>query len=71
MIIEDKGHASIDDPIRTKSRRRPGRGRWRVKGRGKGRGPRWAKGLLIRRISEEGPISNIKDESDRSKDDPK
>ena len=29
-------------------------------------------GLLttIRSISEEGPISNIKDESDRSKDDP-
>ena len=48
---------------------RPGRGRRRVKGRGKGRGPRWAKGLLIRRISEESPISNIKDESDRSKDD--
>ena len=30
----------------------------------------WAKGLLIQRISEEGPIFNIKDESDRSKDDP-
>ena len=30
----------------------------------------WAKGLLIRRISEEGPISNIRDESDRSEDDP-
>ena len=29
-----------------------------------------AKGLLIRRISEEGPISNIKDELDRSEDDP-
>ena len=38
-------------------------------GEGKGKGPRWAKGLLIQRISEEGPISNIKDESDRSKDD--
>ena len=37
---------------------------------GSGKGLRWAKGLLIRRISEEGPISNIKDESDRSKDDP-
>ena len=70
MIIEDKGHASIDDPIRIKSRRRPGRGRWRVKGRGKGRGLGWAKGLLIQRISEEGPISNIKDELDRSEDDP-
>ena len=70
MINEDKGHASIDDPIRIESCQRPGRGRWRVKGRGKGRGLGWAKGLLIRRISEEGPISNIKDESDRSKDDP-
>ena len=30
----------------------------------------WAKGLLIQRISEEGPISNITDESDRSEDDP-
>ena len=39
-------------------------------GRGRGKGTGWAKGLLIRRISEEGPISNIKDESDRSKDDP-
>ena len=47
------------------------RGRRRVKGRGWGRGSRWAKGLLIREISEEGPISNIKDESDRSKDDPR
>ena len=51
--------------------REPGRGRRRVKGRGRGRGPRWAKGLLIQRISEESPISNIKDESDRSKDDPR
>ena len=30
----------------------------------------WVKGLLIQSISEEGPISNIEDESDRSKDDP-
>ena len=29
------------------------------------------KGSTDKRISEEGPISNIKDESDRSKDDPK
>ena len=29
------------------------------------------KGLLIRRISEDSPISNIKDESDRSRDDPR
>ena len=29
------------------------------------------KGLLIQRISDEDPISNIKDESDRSKDDPR
>ena len=38
-------------------------------GRGRGKGRGWAKGLLIRRISEEGPISYIEDESDRSKDD--
>ena len=38
---------------------------------GRGRGLRWVKGLLIRTISEESPISNIKDESDRSKDDPR
>ena len=42
----------------------------RGKGEGKGEGTEWVKGLLIRRISEEGPISNIKDESDRSEDDP-
>ena len=36
-------------------------------GRGKGEGTGWAKGLLIRRISEESPISNIKDESDGSR----
>ena len=30
----------------------------------------WVKGLLIRRISEKGPISNIRVESDRSEDDP-
>ena len=71
MIIKDKGHASIDDPIRRKSLRRPGRGRRKVKGRGRGKGTGWAKGLLIRRISEGGPISNIKDESDRSKGDPR
>ena len=40
-------------------------------GRGKGEGTGWVVGLLIRRISEESPISNINDESDRSKDDPK
>ena len=56
MIIEDKGLESIDDPM------------GRREGKGKGMG--WAKGLLIRSISEEGPISNIKDESDRSEDDP-
>ena len=71
MIIKDKGYVSIDDPIRRNPVNDLGRGRRRVKGRGRGKGPRWAKGLLIRRISEEGPISNIKDESDRSKGDPK
>ena len=43
----------------------------REEGRGKGEGTGWVKGLLIQGYSEEGPISNIKDESDRSKDDPK
>ena len=70
MIIEDKGHTSIDDPIRrnpVNNLRGAGGG---SRGRGRGRGPRWAKGLLIQRISKESPISNITDESDRSKDDP-
>ena len=48
--------------------REPGRGRRRVKGK---EGRSVAEGLLIQRISEEGPISNIKDESDRSEDDPR
>ena len=56
MIVKDKGLESED-------------GQW-GEGRGKGEGTGWAKGLLIRRISKEGPISNIKDESDRSEDDP-
>ena len=46
-------------------------GGMREEGRGKGKGTGWVVGLLIQRISEEGPIFNIKDESDRSKDDPK
>ena len=50
---------------------RKGKGGMREEGRGEGRGTGWVKGLLIREISEEGPISNIKDESNRSKDDPK
>ena len=53
--------------VSEKIRRQPKEG----KGRGKGKGTGWVKGLLIRSISEEGPISNIKDESDRSRDDPK
>ena len=69
MIIEDKGHVSIDDPIRRHPVDDLGGAGGGSRGKGRGRGPRWAKGLLIRRISEEGPISNIKDESDRSKDD--
>ena len=71
MIIEDKGHASIDDPIRRNPVDDLGGAGGGSRGRGRGKGSRWAKGLLIRRISEEGPISNIEDESDRSKDDPK
>ena len=47
----------------------------REEGRGRGKGMGWVKGLadtnVLRRISEEGPISNIEDESDRSRDDPK
>ena len=71
MIIEDKGHASIDDPIRRNPVDDLGGAGGGSRGGEGGGDPRWAKGLLIRRISEEGPISNIKDESDRSKDDPK
>ena len=56
-IVEDKGHVSGDDPLGV--------------GWGRGKGTGWAKGLLIRKISEESPISNIKDESDRSEDDPR
>ena len=55
---------------KTAQRRREERERGiREEGRGRGKGLGWVKGLLIRRISEEGPISNTKDESDRSKDD--
>ena len=42
MIIEDKGHASIDDPIK----RNPVddlEGQAEGQGEGRGRGPRWAK----------------------------
>ena len=53
--------------VSEKIRRQPKGGR----GKGRGKGTGWVEGLLIRGISEEGPISNIKDESDRSKDDPK
>ena len=65
-----------DDRVRRRSEDNPkeegGRGRGlREEGRGKGRGTGWAEDLLIRGISEEGPIFNIKDESNRSKDDPK
>ena len=70
MIIEDKGHVSTDDPIEGNPVDDL-KGQAEGQGEGRGRGPGWVKGLLIQRISEEGPISNIKDESDRSKDDPK
>ena len=70
MIIEDKGHASIYDPMGEIPKDDLGGAGVGSRGKGRGRELRWAKGLLIRRISNEGPISNIKDESDRSKDDP-
>ena len=60
-----------EDQKTTQRRREEREGGMREEGRGKGKGTGWAKGLLIRSISEEGPISNIKDESNRSKDDPK
>ena len=41
------------------------------RGEGKGEGDGMGKGSTDKRISDESPISNIKDESDRSKDDPK
>ena len=71
MIIKDKGHVSIDNPIEEIPEDDLGRAGVGSRGKGRGKGSRWAKGLLIQRISEEGPISNIKDESDRSKDDPR
>ena len=55
-----------EDQKTTQRRREEGEGGMRDEGRGKGKGTGWVKGLLIRGISEEGPISNIKDESDRS-----
>ena len=70
MIFEGKGHMSIDDPIEGIPEDNLGGAGVGSRERGRGRGTGWAKGLLIRRISEEGPISNIKDESDRSEDDP-
>ena len=66
MIIEDKGHVSIDDPIKRNPVDDLGGAGGGPRGRERGREPRWAKGLLIQRISEEGPISNITDELDRS-----
>ena len=60
-----------EDQKTTQRRRKEGERGMREEGRGKGEGTGWVKGLLIRSISEEGPISNIEDESDRSKDDPK
>ena len=47
MIIEDKGHASIDDPIRRNPVDDLGGAGGGSRGRGRGRGPRWAKGLQI------------------------
>ena len=45
MIIEDKGHASIDDPIRRNPVNDLGGSGGGSRGWGKGKGPRWAKGL--------------------------
>ena len=70
MIFEDKGHESIDDPMGEIPQDSLGGAGGGSRGREEGKGTGWAKGLLIRTISEESPISNIKDESDRSKDDP-
>ena len=60
-----------DDQKTTQRRREEGKGGNAGRGEGTGKGTGWVKGLLIRGISEEGPISYITDESDRSKDDPK
>ena len=69
LRVYHKGEGRVSEKIR---RQPKGGGR---KGKGecgkKEGGTEWAKGLLIRSISEEYPISNIKDESDRSRDDPK
>ena len=70
-VYQKEGPRKGEDQKTTQRRREEGEGGMREEGRGKGKGTGWVKGLLIRRISEEGPISNITDESDRSKDDPK
>ena len=71
-VYRIRGRPRKREDQKTTQRRREERdgGNWE-EGRGKGKGTGWVKGLLIRRISEESPISNIKDESNRSKDDPK
>ena len=70
MIVKDKGNASIDDPIRRNPVNDLGGAGRGLRGREGGRDRDGQRVLSIRRISKEGLISNIKDESDRSKDDP-
>ena len=59
MIFEDKGHESIDDPMGEIPQDSLGGAGGGSRGREQGKGTGWAKGLLIREISKEGPISNI------------
>ena len=71
MIIEDKGHVSIDGPIRRNPVDDLGRAGGGSRG---GEGERDRDGQRVYRY-EESPKKvlspNIKDESDRSKDDPR
>ena len=60
MIVEDKEHESIDDPIEEIPEDDLGGAGVGSRGKGRGRGSGWAKGLLIQRISKEYLISDIR-----------
>ena len=59
------------DQKTTQRRREEGEGGMREEGRGKGKGDRMGKGSTDTKYLRRRSYLNIKDESDRSKDDPK
>ena len=61
-----EGRVSEEDQKTTQRRKEEGKGGCGKREGEEERGRDWAKGLLIRSISKEGPISNIKDKSNRS-----